>query len=160
VGDRLTLAEATIACAWNVQGQASGIELPRIPNTVARADGAFVFWLGPRSWLALGKTPEIAGGAMFDVSASRVAFTIGGMQAATFLAKHCPLDLHPSQFAPGTCAQSLFGQVNALYYRHEAREAFTLFVARSFARGVEHHLRASAAQYGYDDAPSRPFVAD
>jgi len=160
VSDRLTIADATIASAWNVQGDPSGIDLPRQPNTVARSGDAAVFWLGPRSWLVFGKAPGIAGGAMFDVSASRVAFVIEGANAATVLAKHCPLDFHPSQFAPGSCAQSLFGQVSALYYRHEARDALTLFVARSFARDVAHHLRASAAQYGYDDAPSRPFVAD
>jgi len=160
VPDRLTIAEATIASAWNVQGDPSGIDLPRKPNTVARLNDAAVFWLGPRSWLVLGNAPGIDGGAVFDVSASRVAFTIAGADAATLLAKHCPLDFHHSQFAPGSCAQSLFGQVSALYYRHEARDAFTLFVARSFARDVAHHLRASAAQYGYDEAPPRPFVAN
>jgi len=157
VSDRITIAEATIASAWNVQGDPSGIDLPRKPNTVARLNDAAVFWLGPRSWLVLGNAPGIDGGAVFDVSASRVAFTIAGADAATLLAKHCPLDFHHSQFAPGTCAQSLFGQVNALYYRHLTRDAWTLFVARSFGRDVAHHLRANTAT---EFSTSRPFVAD
>ena len=160
MSDRLTIADATIASAWNVQGDPSGIDLPRQPNTVARSGDTAVFWLGPRSWLVFGKAPGIAGGAMFDVSASRVAFVIEGANAATVLAKHCPLDFHPSQFAPGSCAQSLFGQVNALYYRHANRDAFTLFVARSFRQDALHHLETSAAQYGYEMVAARPFIAD
>jgi len=47
--------------------------------------------------------------------------------------KHCPLDLRDSAFAPGTCAQSVFGQVNALLYRHLAGDAFTLMNGEELA---------------------------
>lgn len=157
MADRVVIFEATIASAWNVQGDAAG--MPAAPNTVARVDGATAFWLGPRSWLVLAESPGEAAAA-FDVSASRVAYTLTGALAATVLNKHCPLDFHPTAFSPGTCAQSLFGQVNALYYRHVASDAITIFVARSFARDVAHHLGASAAQYGCEWAAPRPFVAD
>ena len=167
MSESLAIGEATLASAWNVQGDpahdAFGVALPRSPNTVERGQGLAAFWLGPRSWLVITRAatlPQVTGGALFDVSASRVAFTIAGARAATLLGKHCPLDFDSTRFAPGTCAQSLFGQVNALYYRHLSRPGFTLFVARSFARGVLHRLHASAAQYGYDSAPPRPFVAD
>jgi sarcosine oxidase, subunit gamma len=165
VPDRLAIGEVSIAGAWNVQGDGAadilGVPLPLAPNTVSRGADAAIFWVGPRSWLVLASAPPaVVGGVRFDVSASRVAFTIAGPQAETLLAKHCPLDFHDSRFAAGSCAQSLFGQVNALYYRHAARPAFTLLVARSFGRDVLHHLHASAAQYGYESAPLRPFVAD
>jgi sarcosine oxidase subunit gamma len=153
----LVIFEATIASAWNVQGEVHG--LSSAPNAVTRESSVTAFWLGPRSWLVLGEPPRDASAA-FDVSASRVAYTLIGPRAATVLNKHCPLDFHATAFPPATCAQSLFGQVNALYYRHAASDAITLFVARSFARDVARHLEASAAQYGSEWVPPRPFVAD
>ena len=94
---------------------------------------------------------------MFDVGASRVAWTVAGTQAATILAKACPLDFHPRAFAEGACAQSVFGRVNALFYRRAAAPVFTLLVARSFARDAWRTLCLSAAAYGYDVLPPRKF---
>ena len=157
----LSLHEATIARAWNVQGDAPRMTIPLPgPNAVNRADGMAILWLGPRSWLVLADTVHVTGGAAFDVSASRVAWTLRGDHADVVINKHCPLDLRTSSFAHGTCAQSVFGQVNALLYRHLAGDAFTLMVARSFAHGVRHHLESSAAQYGCTILPPQPFVAD
>ena len=97
------------------------------------------------------------GGALFDVSASRVAWTIAGTHAATILAKACPLDFHPSAFAEEACAQSVFGRVNALFYRRAAAPVFTLMVARSFARDAWRTLCLSAAAYGYEVLLARDF---
>jgi len=178
----LTLGEATIARAWNVQGNPArpaladaahrllGVALPAAPNTVARGATQAVLWLGPTSWLVVAphdpQPPRAfaaardalnaAGGALFDVSVARIGWTIAGPQAATVLAKGCPLDFHPRIFAAGSCAQSLFGHVNALFWR-QADDAFTLLVARSFARDLWHALAAVGAQYGYDVLPPRAF---
>ena len=155
----VTFHEASIARAFNVQGDARlfPFDLPATPNAVSRTGAVTAFWLGASSWLVFDRVTPPAGGATFDVSASRVAWTLRGAGAADVLAAHCPLDLHRSRFAPGTCAQSLFGQANALYYRHQSREAWTLFVARSFGRDVEHHLRLAIDQ---PPGPASPFVAD
>jgi sarcosine oxidase subunit gamma len=127
---------------------------------VSRANGTAILWLGPRSWLAIGDRVDATGGVAFDVSASRAAWTLRGPEAALVINKHCPLDLRVPAFAPGTCAQSVFGQVNALLYRHLGGDAFTLMVARSFARDVSRMLATSAAQYGCTTLAPRPFVAD
>jgi sarcosine oxidase subunit gamma len=178
----VTLAETTIAGAWNVQGDARRPEflaaarkafdlaLPTSPNGTARTEALTALWLGPASWLvvACGESSLIdgdavrdalnaAGGALFDVSASRVAWTIAGAQAATVLAKGCPLDFHQRAFAEGTCAQSVFARVNALFYRRAASPVFTMLVARSFARDTWHALCLSAAPCGYDVLPPRDF---
>ena len=157
----LTLNDATIAHAWNVQGDASRmtLSLPG-PNAVTRGDGMAILWLGPRSWLVLADTVDASGGVAFDVSASRVAWTLRGEEARIVVNKHCPLDLRLSAFAQGACAQSVFGQVNVLLYRHVASDGFTLMVARSFAHDVRHQLESSAAQYGCTLLPPRPFSAD
>lgn len=177
----VALAEATITCAWNVQGdirrvafageaqRVFGVALPSVPDTVARTDGVTALWLGPQSWLLLarGGSPfadfaaardslNAAGGALFDVSASRMAWTIAGSHAAAVLAKSCPLDFHSRAFGPGTCAQSLLGHVNALFVK-DADDAYSVMVARSFARDVWHLLCGSAAQYGYEVKPAAPY---
>jgi sarcosine oxidase subunit gamma len=172
-GTGVAFAELTIASAWNVQGRAErrallaevearfGVSLPVAPNTIARNDAVTALWLGPASWLLLSRNEaplgdfdasrvalNAVGGALFDVSDSRVAWTISGTAAAKVLAKGCPLDLHPQVFRPGMCAQSLLGHIGALFVKEA--DAFTVMVARSFARDVWHALTGAAAQYGYE----------
>ena len=181
----ITLAEATMATAWNVQGdparasfvtgvaQLFGVPLPLVPNTTKRGNEVIAFWLGPRSWLLVESSPvssvlaafdtkrdalNALGGAVFDVSASRVAYRVRGAQAETVLAKSCPLDFHPDVFPVGGCAQSVFGHVNALFYRQDAAPTFVLLLARSLARDVWRNLCRSSAQYGYDIAAPRPLA--
>jgi len=179
---QLVFGEATIAAAWNVQGEAArrpfvdavqrifGTALPIAPNTTMRRDALSVFWLGPHSWLLVagGVSPltdfgrardalNTAGGALFDVSASRVAYVVAGPRATDVLASGCPLDLHPRAFVNGACAQSLFSRVNALIYRYGDPPSFTLFVAGSFARDTWQALCLAGAQHGYTVRAPAPF---
>jgi sarcosine oxidase subunit gamma len=178
----VTFAETTFAGAWNVQGNAQrpefaaavrdtfALSLPAQPNTTVREGTLTALWLGPASWLVLGADESAfadfdakrdrlngAGGALFDVSASRVGWNIAGPQAATVLAKSSPLDFHPRVFVEGMCAQSVFGRVSALFYRRTDASQFTMLVARSFARDAWRALCVSAAQYGYDVLRRQPF---
>lgn len=183
----VTLSAATITAAWNVQGDAArttviadaarlfGIALPVVPGDTARADALLALWLGPRSWLLVENSPQatrtlagfeakrdalnLGGAALFDVSASRVAYTIRGAGAATVLARSCPLDFDACAFAPGRCAQSMLGRVGALFYRHAQAPAFTVMVARSLAGDVWHALCVAAATDGYDVAAAAGFDA-
>jgi sarcosine oxidase subunit gamma len=181
-GEGIALAEATIATAWNVQGDPGraafaaeaarlfGVALPGAPNTLARSATLCAAWIGPRSWLLVagGDSPladfaaardalAAAGGALFDVSFARIAWTVSGPEAATVLAKGCPLDFDAAAFPVGTCAQSLFGHVGALYLRQD-RSAFTVMVPRSYARDVWHSLLGAAAQYGVLLRAPAPFA--
>ena len=185
----VVMGEAAIGAAWNVQGDALGgtlaadvvrlfgVALPLVPNTTARSDALVVFWIGPRSWLlvdgAIAGTPapragfdatrdvlNAGGSALFDVGASRLAYTLRGPQVAAVLARGCPLDFHPRTFAPGHCAQSVFGHANVLIYRHHASDAFTVMVARSLARDVWRGLCLAATADGYQVVPRAAFRAD
>jgi len=175
VSDSITLTEMPMAAAWNVQGDAShanftdqvvrqfSIALPTVPNTIARSDALTAFWLGPRAWLLVAEAPgaplanfsekrnalNAAGGALFDLSASRVAYRVGGARACDVLAAGCPIDLHSRAFHVGECAQSVFGHVHAFLYKSDDTPTFVIMVARSFARDVWQSLCASATQYGY-----------
>jgi sarcosine oxidase, subunit gamma len=171
---RVRLAEIALARAWNLQGRLSrpdfaaaahdlfGVTPPPAPNSTARSNALTAFWLGPEAWLLVARTSSAmadfassrdainaVGGALFDVSASRVAYRIGGEFAAQVLAKNCPLDFDPRAFAIGACAQSLVGPTGALFYHVDAR-SWIVMVTRSFARDAWQALCASAAQYGYE----------
>jgi sarcosine oxidase subunit gamma len=175
---RLELGTVTFVGAWNVQGNFSRaalahevrrifvVELPSQANTTTRGDSMTAFWLGPGSWLLVARGEparfdfaaqrdaiNAAGGALFDVSAARVAFAIAGSGADALLSRRCPLDFHSSAFPVDHCAQSLLGHVDALFYRRRA-DAFVVMVARSFARDVWHALCVSAAADGYDVVPT------
>ena len=177
----VTFAETKFAAAWNIQGNATrasfsdeaqrlfGLALPTVPNTTAQHGWLTALWLGPTSWLIVANDASLlggfaaqrdavnsAGGALFDVTASSLAWTVGGSRAPDVLAKHCPLDFDERTFAVSTCAQSMLGHVNALYYRRDPA-SFTVTVARSYARGAWRMLCQSAAQYGYDVLPALAF---
>ena len=108
-GSGVTIGEATIAAAWNIQGdpaRASFVDAARrvFERRAAdlaehdRGNGALTaIWLGPRSWLlasggdsglvdfvAQRDAINAAGGALFDVSASRVAWTLPGRARPPF----------------------------------------------------------------------------
>ena len=178
----LNIAEMTIATAWNVQGDATrsdfaeearrlfGVVLPTKPNTTARSDTLTALWLGPASWLLVAGAASILtdfvasrdamnqlGGALFDVSASRIAWALSGSHATDVLAKGCPLDFHSRAFGVGACAQSVYGHINVLVEKRNETPTFTLMVAHSFARDVGRTLGIVAAQYGFDVLASRPY---
>lgn len=182
-GTDVTIAARPIAAAWNVQGdpakapfteavrEAFGVALPLAPGTLATSGPLTAYWLGPSSWLLVAggasRLKEFAakrdllnarGGALFDLTASRVAWTISGPQSAAVLASGCPLDFHPRAFAAGTCAQSVLWHVHALIARPDRSTAFTVLVARSLAHDAWRALCESAAQHGYDISPPTPLA--
>lgn len=176
----LEIGDVAFGRAWNVRGdprheaftsvvsRVLGVALPA-PMTSTRAAGATLLWLGPQSWLHVGDeaatTDECeatrvavnaAGGALFDVSASYVGWRVSGAAATRVLNRVCPLDLHPRAFAPGRCAQSLIGHVNALFHKPGDGPSFVVMVARSFAADAFHTLREAAHADAYRIAePSR-----
>lgn len=187
-GADTVLHVATTVAAWNVQGdparsamlpqvgQSFGVPLPLAPGTTRQEAGLLALWTGPRSWLVVESRADgrprtlvdfdakrdalqAAGGALFDVSASRIAFTIRGPHAERILSNGCPLDLDARIFAPGRCAQSVLGHVSALFYRHSQTADWTVLVARSLADDAWRSLCAAAAADGYDVESASAFSA-
>jgi sarcosine oxidase subunit gamma len=182
-GSGVFLGEATIATAWNVQGDVTSsslgaevqriasVVLPAAANTTSRGEGVVALWLGPASWLLIaGSAPRLGGfagardavnavgGALFDVSASRIAYVVDGPRAPDVLAAGCPLDFHPRAFGAGQCRQSLYGRVPALFYRSGEPPKCTVLVARSFAHDSWRTLCTAAAPYGYTVREAAPFA--
>jgi sarcosine oxidase, subunit gamma len=187
VADRdgmVTLADVALPLAWNLRGnpadasfvisveQAFGLPLPAEPMTSRRTDRGALFWLGPRSWLFVGASAaagsdfdatriaiNVAGGALFDVSASYAAWTISGVRASRVLNRLCPLDLHDRSFVRGRCAQTVLGHINALVHRPGDSPTFVVMVARSLAADAWDALCAASASDGYRVGACRPFHA-
>jgi sarcosine oxidase, subunit gamma len=123
------LRELALASQVSVRGQPQP-GFPVEPNTTAGE----VLWLGPDEWLVLGAReqdfPEAA--AAVDVSANRVCFELAGEDVEDLLAQGCALDLHPSVFAPGRCAQTLLARAQVILHRPDER-TFRILVRPSFA---------------------------
>lgn len=135
--------------------------LPLEPNSVhGRADAA-VLWLGPDEWLVvgppdgepaleaqLGAALSDARGrvAIVDVSANRTTLELGGPRTRELLEFGCPIDLHPRDFGPGRCAQTLLARANVLIWHvaDEPEDTWRLLVRPSFAAYVAAWLADAA----------------
>jgi heterotetrameric sarcosine oxidase gamma subunit len=135
------LREVELEAQVSVRG-----EPPLAPNTVA----GDALWLGPDEWLVLGGREEDYPDACaaVDVSANRVCLELSGPEAADVLARGCALDLHPSVFPPGRCAQTLLARAQVILYRTDER-TFRLLVRPSYADYLRAWLRdAMTPRYG------------
>ena len=138
-----------------------GLDLPMEPNTVGGEDEMLALWLGPDEWLVV--TPADAQtslldsletalqgvhAAVTDVTGGQTVTTLSGPSARDILAKGCPLDLHPSVFKPGQCAQTIVGKANVTIRCVDDSPSFELIIRRSFAEYMALWLYDSALEYG------------
>jgi sarcosine oxidase subunit gamma len=130
--------------------------LPLEPNTVWEEGPDAALWLGPDEWLITdAEDPAsdlvtdleqaLAGvhHSAIDVSANRAVFdlTMPGPQRMELLATGCSIDLDPSRWVPGRCAQTLLGKVPVLLQERET--ATRLFVRPSYAGWLAAWLTAA-----------------
>lgn len=138
-----------------------GTALPTRANTAVAAGELTVLWLGPDEWLVLGsegqqETLEKAlrqamgtePGTVVNLSAHRTTIELTGERAREVLAKGCSLDLHPTVFTPGSCAQVLLAQAPVLLLAREgATPAYWLLVRASYATYVADWLLDACVEY-------------
>ena len=154
----ITLCERPFRHRVNLRGgadvaEAVGPALPSQPNTATES----ALWLGPDEWLICGDTDpapallEAVKGlhaTVTDVSEARAVIGLSGPHARDVLAKGCPLDLHPREFGPGRCAQSVLGQVAIILHQRDATPTYDIHVARSYAGYLWTWLEDAAEEYG------------
>ncbi len=111
-------------------------------------------WLGPDEWLVVGELGEegldpseswwtaMEGHhhSIVDLSANRVVFDL--TDGLDLLSGGCGLDLDPSHWRPGMCAQTLFGQAQVILHQLDERTT-RVFVRPSFAEYFVDRLGAS-----------------
>lgn len=144
------------------------LTLPTKPNTVAgRPSDTRMMWLGPNEWLvitrpgggerafkALWKELKIDGlhAAVTDSSEARTCIKVSGPRAREVLSKGCAIDLHPSKFGPGQCAQTVVSKIGVMLTQTAGAKttdpAYELYVLRSFATYLWMWLEDAAAEYG------------
>ena len=147
-------------------GAVLGLALPTEPNTVAAGGEIVALWLGPDEWLVV--TPpgtqawlsesleavlEGMHVAVTDVTGGQTVITLSGPRARDVLSKGCPLDLHPSVFKPGHCAQTLVAKANVTIRCVDDLPSFELIVRRSFAEYTALWLHDAALEYGPSVVP-------
>jgi sarcosine oxidase subunit gamma len=134
------LHEPALPAQVSVRGEPQS-GFPVEPNTVTEIAGRLVLWLGPDEWLVVGATEADypAAAAAVDVSANRVAFELTGDDAADVIAQGCSLDLHPSVFAPGRCAQTLLARAPVILL-HAEDGTLLVLVRPSYANYVRAWL--------------------
>jgi len=164
IGGRISLRGETDDRAFMAAvGQALDMVLPADPNTSASAGGVTAIWLGPDEWLLttdadnaatlLRKLRDALAGlaaAIVDVSDAATVIALSGPNAHDVLAKGCPLDLHPSVFAPGRVAQTIVAQADAILHRVDdgGEASFDIHVRRSFAEYLWLWLADAGLEYG------------
>jgi sarcosine oxidase subunit gamma len=159
-GPRVRLAELPFLAQVDVRADPSdaalmarlggvlGLDLPTVPNTaVATPDGSrHGLWLGPNEWLIVGpagtegkleaglRTALGDGfGAVVDASANRTTLVLAGEAARDILETGCSLDLHPREFGPGRCAQTLVARAGVILHQLSPEPEYRLLVRPSFA---------------------------
>ncbi len=137
-----------------------GVAPPAEANTVAAAGKNAILWLGPDEWLVV--TPPGAQGAIeaalgealdgrhvsvTNTTDARTVIRISGARARDVLMKGCPLDLHPREFAPGQCAQTLPARADILIHQRDDAPTYDIYVLCSFSRYLWDWLVDAAREF-------------
>lgn len=123
-----------------------GIALPTRPNTVGHDGGLSAYWLGPDEWLLVSASRDADSivaasrlgtlglhAAVTDVSSGYTTIMLRGAEATSLLARGCSLDMHPSVFAAGQCAQTLIAKCPVLLAAEGPGRDLRIIVRRSFS---------------------------
>ncbi|UEM03155.1 hypothetical protein JL101_024805 [Skermanella rosea] len=171
-GPGLGLVELTPPGQINLRGRPSdprfvrtvgavlGCVLPLSANTVTSAADVTVLWLGPDEWLLVtppgeetalvARLREALGdlhAAVTDVTGNRTRLRLSGPGARETLMKGCSLDLHPSCFKPGQCAQTLLARAGIILHQIDDAPTYDVYPRRSFTEYTWMWLSDAMAEY-------------
>lgn len=138
----------------------TGLVPPKQANRFVAHGRQQIYWLGPTEWLLMTEDVNTYGllselrkvfqglhATATDLSGSAVVLEIEGPQAADILAKGCTLDLHPTGFNNGDCAQIGLAKANVLLACNTAEYKYKLVVRRTFAEYLLQWLLHSAQDF-------------
>ena len=140
---------------------ATGLDLPITPNTVSERKTRRIFWLGPDQWLLhcplekasafaerLEEELTSAQHAVTGVSDETTSLRLGGPACLDVMYQGCPIDLHPSVFPVGSCAQTMYAKAPILLHAVDEAPTFDLHVRRSIADYLWRYLVEAARSHG------------
>lgn len=139
-----------------------GIVLPLQTNKVSSNSRVTALGLGPDEWLlitppsaehevssSLSHTLEGLFFAVTNITDGQTIINLSGSCAIDLLCKGCSLDLHPHNFRPGYCAQTLVAKAGVLIHYVDQSPSFDLIIRRSFAEYLVLWLKDAASEYGF-----------
>jgi len=157
-GSAPTIKEVPFLGYLNLRGRSSntaflaavlkvlGCEPPLEANTMVESGDNRIYWLGPDEWLVITPTDQqgkvqaelkaaLDGvfSSVVDNSSGLTLVEISGENAGALLATDCPLDLHPSVFGAGKCAQTRLAKSGMTIAPLRKDEGFEVIIRRSFA---------------------------
>ena len=117
-----------------------------------------ILWIAPRSWLIVSSKENITDDikkncsnedfSITDISHSRAAIQISGMQAVEVLKKGCPINFN--EFKINNCAGTVFNGITILVdFVDNKPEKLHLLTLRSFGESFYHHITDAALEFGY-----------
>ena len=149
----LTLEEcapATITSVMPLRGWTGTLPAP---NRTTTEGGTRTVWAGLNQWFVVGDAPDGPDAALTDQSDAWGRYRLSGADVEAALARLTPLDMRAAKFAPGHCARTLLGHMDALLIREDA-ETVEIWTFRSMAattvHEVERALRGVAARAALD----------
>ena len=137
-----------------------GCEPPLEPNTMVESGDYRIYWLGPDEWLVITPTEKqgkvqadlrkaLKGvfSSVVDNSSGLTMVEISGENAGALLATDCPLDLHPSAFKPGQCAQTRLAKAGMTIAPMPDTAGFEVIIRRSFADYLLLWMQDAAVEF-------------
>jgi heterotetrameric sarcosine oxidase gamma subunit len=171
IEERTDLALATVMARRGkeqslkrVIAKAYRLNLPDGPRVAAK-DGVSFAGIGVGQWFAAAGPSEtdfvrslrarVAGlASVADQSDGRVVLRLRGDRVRDVLAKGVPVDLHPRRFRTGDVASTLVAHIGVQIEQLDDQPTFQLMAFRSLAGSLWSWLTKSAAEFGYEIAPS------
>ncbi|MEX0923087.1 MAG: sarcosine oxidase subunit gamma family protein [Rhodovibrionaceae bacterium] len=149
-------AEGALPCSLPTKvGETASGGSGKAGKVTALCLGPDEWWLiaadGPKLAEKLKKALAKHHAAVTDIGENWTTLQLSGPRARDLLAKACPLDLHPSIFPVGHCAQSLGAKADItllLVEDGKVGPTFELWVRRSFAAYLWAWLEDAAREYG------------
>lgn len=143
----------------NVVEEVFGVAPPLEPNRWTGTRDLAAVWLGPDEWLlvapdgesrtieralreALPKEPWLS---IVDIAHNYTILRLSGRNARELLAKGCALDLYPSSFPAGACAQTLLARTRVILRAVDG--GTELWIRNSFASYTAQWLLDAAAEF-------------
>ena len=125
-----------------------GFDVPETPNTFVLHGDYLCAWLGPDEWLVV--APQYAKDSLesalsdfdsgdgfttcADISSGQTIIRVSGLKAADLLSRGAAYDLHPRNFTPGCCVQTMLARTAVTLLAQSAKEpTIDVIVRRSFA---------------------------
>ena len=141
-----------------------GQSLPLTANKLTQSEHR-IYWLGPDEWQIVTEPDRVADlareledalrdqhVAINDLSGGQISLHLVGTDVPALLARGCTLDLHPSVFGVGDCAQSGLAKAGVLLGCIGEVPVYEIIVRRSYSEYLLSWLRQSIHSRGGSDS--------